>query len=71
MDTYTATAIYQGCEIGFGEGEKDCYAVEECIDSIPQIYKDIASFAAIKIVVRDSSGLVYFNTWRQYEIATN
>jgi hypothetical protein len=32
------TAIYQGSEIGFGEGEGQVYAIEECIDSIDSLY---------------------------------
>ena len=68
---YTATAIYQNSEIGYGEGEGDAYAVEDCIDSIPTIFKECAARNDIQIIVRNSSGLVYVNTWLQYEIATN
>jgi hypothetical protein len=67
---YTATAIYQDSEIGFGEGYSDGYAVEECVDSIPSIYKDMAR-EDIVLFVRDSSGIVYVNNLLQYEIATN
>ena len=67
---YTATAIYEGAEIGFGEGYSDSYAVEECIDSIPSIFKDMAR-EDIVLFVRDSSGIVYVNNLLQYEIATN
>ena len=68
---YTVTAVYEGSEIGFGEGEGDAYAVEECIESISQIYKDCAPRNDIRLYVRNDSGLVYTNTWLQYEIATN
>jgi hypothetical protein len=68
---YQVTAVYEGCEIGYGEGDGDGYAVEDCIDSIPQIYKDNAAHDDIRLFVRDSSGLVYTNTLTQYEIATN
>ena len=71
MNTYTATAIYQDSEIGFGEGERDAYAVEECIESIPMIFKECASRRDIHIMVLNNSGLVYSTTWLQYEIATN
>jgi hypothetical protein len=67
---YTVTAVYQDSEIGFGEGYSDGYAVEECVDSIPSIYKDMAR-EDIVLFVRDSSGIVYVNTLLQYEIATN
>ena len=67
---YRVTAVYDGCEIGYGEGDGDGYAVEDCIDSIPQIYKDCASRNDIRLFVHDSSGLVYINTWLQYEITT-
>ena len=36
------TAVYQGNEIGFGEGQHYIYAIEECIDSIDSIYIDNA-----------------------------
>ena len=36
------TAIYQGSEIGFGQGDSSVYAIEECIDSIDSIYIDNA-----------------------------
>ncbi len=68
---YRVTAVYDGCEIGYGEGDGDQYAVEDCIDSIPQIYKDNAPLDDIRLFVRDSSGLVYTNTLLQYDIATN
>ena len=34
----TATATYNGSDIGFGEGESNTYAIEECIESIPVMY---------------------------------
>lgn len=36
------TAIYQGSEIGYGEGQHYIYAIEECIDSIDSMYIDNA-----------------------------
>jgi hypothetical protein len=36
---YQVTAIYEGCEIGYGEGEGSSYAIEECIESIDSIYQ--------------------------------
>lgn len=35
---YQITALYQGAEIGYGEGESKAYAMEECKDSVPQMY---------------------------------
>ena len=35
---YQVTAIYEGVEIGFGEGDSVDYAIEECIDSIDSMY---------------------------------
>jgi hypothetical protein len=35
---YQVTAVYQGAEIGYGEGEGLDYAKEEAIESIPSIY---------------------------------
>jgi len=36
------TAIYQGSEIGYGEGQHYIYAIEECINSIDSMYIDNA-----------------------------
>ena len=35
---YQVTAIYQGSEIGYGEGEGIDYSIEECLTSIPEIF---------------------------------
>lgn len=68
---YTVTAIYEGCEIGFGEGEGDAYAVDECIESIPQIYKDCAGRQNIALIIRRDDGTKIPTTWLDYDIATN
>ena len=34
------TAIYQGSEIGYGEGEALSYAIDDCAASIPAIFED-------------------------------
>ena len=67
---YTVTAIYQDSEIGYGEGESDAYAVEDCIDSIPMIFKECASRRDIHLMVLNNSGLVYATNWLNYEITT-
>jgi len=40
IQTYQVTAIYQGSEIGFGEGERLDYAVEDCAASISPIFEN-------------------------------
>ena len=34
------TAIYQGSEIGYGEGEALSYAIDDCAASIPAIFEN-------------------------------
>lgn len=38
---YQVTAVYQGSEIGYGEGEGLGYAKQEAIDSIASIYEPV------------------------------
>jgi hypothetical protein len=38
---YQVTAIYQGSEVGYGEGEGLAYAKQDAIDSIPSIYEPV------------------------------
>ncbi len=38
---YQVTAVYQGAEIGYGEGEGLSYAKQDAVDSIPSIYTPI------------------------------
>lgn len=35
----SVTAIYQGSEIGYGEGESLSYAIDDCIASISPIFE--------------------------------
>lgn len=69
---YTATAIYQGSEIGFGEGYGDAYAVEECVDSIELIYKQCANPSEIRLIVRrdDTGDVAYVTSLTQYSVDT-
>ena len=58
---YQVTAIYQGSEIGYGEGEGVEYATEECIDSLPgifteSIFNNDISKDQIDLLVLHSSG---------------
>ena len=36
---YQVKAIYEGCEIGYGEGLTGSYAIEDCLESIDSIYQ--------------------------------
>lgn len=38
---YQVTAIYQNCEIGYGEGEGLAYAKQECVDSVSRFYDPV------------------------------
>jgi hypothetical protein len=68
---YTVTAIYEGCEIGFGEGEGIAYATDECIESISQIYKDCVDRQLVAIHIRDENGVMYPLTWLDCDLAIN
>ena len=46
---FTVTAIYDGCEIGFGEGESYDYAMNEAVESISSQYVEMV---ADEIVLR-------------------
>lgn len=68
---YTVTAICDGGEIGYGEGESDHYAVEECIESIPAIFKE-CSGSHIQLIVRKESGNIsYVTSWYKYLVETS
>jgi len=47
---YQVTAVYQGSEIGYGEGEGIDYAIEECLASIPELFHVGASEIEIFIL---------------------
>lgn len=49
------TAIYQGSEIGHGQGDGYVYAVEECIDSIDAMYIENA-LEDIELIFNDVGG---------------
>ena len=38
---YQVTIVYQGSEIGYGEGEGLAYAKQEAIDSVPSFYEPV------------------------------
>ena len=52
------TAIYQGSEIGYGEGSSAVYAIEECLESIESIYID-TDLASIELIFSDVGGSTY------------
>jgi hypothetical protein len=55
------TAIYQGCEIGFGEGESLDYAIEECIESIDSMYTsdyDVIRFIYLQVTGQKPGSLI-------------
>ena len=67
---YQVTAIYRDSEIGYGEGEHDGFAVEDCIDSIDAIYRDNVP-GEIRLIVRHSTGdVAYVTSMARYKIET-
>jgi len=56
---YQVTAIFQDSEIGYGEGEKIVYSIEECIDSIPEIFKNRETWKEVKLLVLGDDGSRY------------
>jgi hypothetical protein len=67
---YKAKAMRGNDEIGFAEGATDHEAVEACIDSIPQIYKD-AYTKDIRLIVRYNTGCIaYVTSILQYALDT-
>ena len=49
----TATATYNGSDIGFGEGESNTYAIEECIESVPVMY--LEDMNNIELTIRNNN----------------
>ena len=55
------TAIYDGCEIGFGQGDSLDYAIEECIESIDSMYTsdyDVIRFVDLQVTGQKPSSLI-------------
>ncbi len=50
------TAIYQGSEIGYGEGEALSYAIDDCAASIPAIFED----EIIEMSILDGAEITHF-----------
>ena len=47
---YQVTAIFEGCEIGYGEGESGSYAIGECLESIDSIYHHAGIYATLSVI---------------------
>ena len=47
---YQVTAIYEGCEIGYGEGLTGSYAIEDCLESIDSIYSQANIIASLTVL---------------------
>jgi hypothetical protein len=46
---YTCTITWNGCEIGYGQGESASYAKSEAIASVARIYKVARSEWVIRV----------------------
>lgn len=68
---YTVTAIFDDAEIGYGEGESDRYAVEECLESIPAIFKECFGSKVQLIVRKESGNISYVTSWYRYSVETS
>jgi hypothetical protein len=55
---YQVTALYMDCELAYGEGESVPFAVEDCIDSIPDMYKELAEDVMIRVIGESGMMLV-------------
>ena len=55
---YQVTAIYEGCEIGYGEGDSSSYAIGECLESIDGIYHNASLFIALNVLSNSSVNTV-------------
>ena len=51
---YQVTAIYEGCEIGYGEGYSNKYAISECLESIDSIYNQANIIASLSVLSTDN-----------------
>ncbi len=61
---YQVTAIYDGSEIGYGEGEGLHYAIDDCTASIPSIFeheKVILSVLKDGEIDRQVKGRIYID----------
>ena len=56
---HQVTAIFQGSEISYGEGEGIDYAMEECIGSIPEIFSIGAEPEEIELSIIHPNGRKY------------
>lgn len=47
---YQVTAVYEDCEVGYGEGEGLAYAIEECIENIDTFYRPVMSDIDVHVI---------------------
>lgn len=47
---YQVTIVYQGAEIGYGEGESLSYAKQEALDSVPSFYNPVLDSVEFLII---------------------
>ena len=47
---YQVTAVYDGAEIGYGEGEGLAYAKQDCRESIPLIFASVRADITYTVV---------------------
>lgn len=50
---YQVTAVYDGAEIGYGEGEGLAYAKQDCRESIPLIFASVRADITYTVVKND------------------
>lgn len=52
---FQVTAIYQDCEVGYGESDSEsnrglAYALEECIESVDSFYRPVLSDVTLHVI---------------------
>ena len=55
---YQVTAIFDDCEVGYGEAESLDYAVEECAFSVESFYASLPAHSFRLLVLRDGEKMV-------------
>ena len=52
---YQVTAIFDDCEVGYGEGDSDserglAFALEECLESVDSFYRPVMCELSFRVV---------------------
>lgn len=55
---FQVTAIYQDCEVGYGESDSLQYAIEECAFNVDSFYAPLPAHSFSLIVLRDGEKVV-------------